>query len=563
MRRKPGGAALIGLAAALVLCAAACKSSPRAVAPVCPAAVCKLSRTMRWSVAINPPADSALAPTQVLNAAVVADGPPFQVDSLSQVVVTMSPPAGAGPIPPQTDILLSVPSAIPGLPDLSFQAPGTATPSGGLVAALMLPSQVVRATPTPTAQLTLQPLPPGDPTLPAYRWSALLGASITLPIPGDDVLIHGQLLSAGNQVLGSPFVARAFQNGLQVSNAPAVRAADGQFEIKIPAAVVAANPVTLALAPSKPPINDPWFVSTPFTASPGQNLGTINLPAYVPPGIFTVRTQADDSTKTPLAGILISALTPLGDAVVSGGGGGSASFQNTAVTDGSGIAQLSLLPGTNNQIPYFVLATPPIGSQYAIQCVNRPAGAGSQVLATITLGLRPVLTGKVVQLPNDDPVANVAVTATGTPDPPSSAVACRAPSPISIATTTDAEGLFALPLDAGTYRIDYDPTPGTLAPRKTTAALKVTAGMDPQVVTLEEGTWLTGSVESPAHTPVASASIRFFEACSDPITCPGSPVPNLVAATFTDALGHFQVAVPLPAAAAPRSAGFDTAGAGP
>ncbi len=255
--------------------------------------------------------------------------------------------------------------------------------------------------------------------------------------------------------------------------------------------------------------------------------------------------------------------------MVSGGGGGSASFQGTAVTDGSGIAQLSLLPGTNNQIPYFVLATPPIGSQYAIQCVNRPAGAGSQVLATITLGLRPVLTGKVVQLTNDvqrpdgDPVANVAVTATGTPDPPTSAVACRAPSPISIGTTTDAEGLFSLPLDAGTYRIDYDPSPGTLAPRKTTAALKVTAGMDPQVITLDAGTWLTGTVEGPAHAPVASASIRFFEACSDPITCPGSPVPNLVAATFTDALGHFQVAVPLPAAAAPRSAVFDTAGAGP
>jgi hypothetical protein len=469
----------------------------------------------------------------------------WTVEAAARVAVTLTPPAGASMILPQGQMMLSIPATIAGLPNPAFESPVAATGDGRVVANLTVPRSALGK----DGRLTLEPVPPADLTIPTYRWAVTASASITLPLPSDDVLVDGQLLNSIGAALptSASFVARVFQNGSQVGNAPAVQS-NGRFEVRIPS-VVTADPVTLFLAPSSPSSTDPWFLSSPFTAAPGENLGTIELPAYVTTGTFFQVATVDQGS--PVDGITIAAQTSLGNPVISSGLGGTAAFAGSTVTQDGGIAQLSLVPGTAKPLDYLVLATPPVGSPYAIQCVGPQATPGGPdpkhavTLATIRLDRRPVLKGTVLDA-DGDPVPDLTVTATGTPNPPSSKLACS-PAPVSAGTLTDAQGAFALPLDPGTYRLDYDPPQGLMVPRWTTASLTITPDLPAQpAVILPRATWLTGTVRDASGATVASAGVRFFSVCTDPTSCPGALGPTLVAATFTDAAGNFQVPVPAP-----------------
>lgn len=531
-----------------VLAAASCQTTPSATTTMlCPQTGCTLPPDkVRWAVAIDPPPGPNLAPTQLAERD-IRTGMAWTVDSVTQVLVRLSPPANAAPVPPQAQVTLSIPAGITGLPDLSFQAPVGALPDGRLFAVLNVPSTRVQM--NAAGLLTLQPVPPGDRTLPPYRWAVKLSATIDQTLPGDDFLMRGQLLDANNKPLKAGlFAARAFQNGLQVSNtAPVV--ADGTFEIRIPSDVATAA-VELFLAPAQPPQKDPWFLSSPLMPSPGLNIGTINLPAYVAPSVFSVATV--DAIGTPIGGAPVAAQAALTGALIGGVAGGTAVFAGFGITDETGSkigsAQLSLLPGA--ALSYAISSTPSIGSPYASACVSNVSGAtdpNGGNLKSITLGVRPMLSGVVLAY-DGTPVPSATVTASGTPDPPNSNGGCVPPPPVTSGTTTDVQGNFELPLDKGTYRVDIDPPPGAFAPRQTYPSVMVPVSGSFPNDPLPQPTWLSGHVVGPDGAAIAWAAIRFFAVCSDPTTCPGGlSGATLVAATVTGSDGGFQIAVPLPA----------------
>ena len=111
--------------------------------------------------------------------------------------------------------------------------------------------------------MALVPLPPADQVSPPHSFSVVLANDLSEDLPDDDFGVNGTLVAAVGKAPTSTFVARAFQGGTQVSNAPPTQT-DGTFRLVLPsAAVAAANPLTIQLTPQTQ--SDPWFVSKPVS----------------------------------------------------------------------------------------------------------------------------------------------------------------------------------------------------------------------------------------------------------------------------------------------------------
>lgn len=83
------------------------------------------------------------------------------------------------------------------------------------------------------ATLALIPLPPADQQSPPYSFPVTLAAMLGASIPGDNFTISGTLLSAIGTPPAATFVARAFQDGALVSNAPIMQSTGSTDPFKL------------------------------------------------------------------------------------------------------------------------------------------------------------------------------------------------------------------------------------------------------------------------------------------------------------------------------------------
>ena len=125
--------------------------------------------------------------------------------------------------------------------------------------------------------------------------------------------------------------------------------------------------------------------------------------------------------------------------------------------------------------------------------------------------------------------------------------ACTSATPAPASATTDANGMFALALDPGTYQIDYDPPTGSAAPRFTEYGYKIGGpALVTHDMTLPPGAAVAGTVVAPdGKTPLPSATVRLFEVRCTGADCtgPNRTAPALRAVAVTDGNGSFRVAV--------------------
>jgi len=385
----------------------------------CTTAACvpPLSTHLLWAVEIDPSAQSPAAIEE--NPSVDLYGVGGQLTLTAGVATTVgaifTAPAN-GSIPSTANAVLTVPSLIPGRPSLTFQAPTALTSPGSSVATLNVPSDRLGS----PATVALVPLSPADQTNPPHSFSVALASSLPFNLPDDDISLGGILWSAIGKPPTSTFVARAFQGGTQVSNAAPTTATDGSFTLVLPSVTAASGPLTIQLTPQSQ--TDPWFISNPITlpSSPSvQSLQTIMLPAYSNLNQFNLTVQGADGPNSKVSGAVVNAQTIVGTNSL-----GTTEFARSGITDINGVASLSLLPGSATvPRPYTLTVTLPVGSVYASQCpaaVSVTSGTSSvnttsaQTIATVSLALRPVLTGTV----RDSfgyPVAGVSVTATPGP----------------------------------------------------------------------------------------------------------------------------------------------------
>ncbi len=513
------------------------------------ACVPTLSSPVTWAIEIDPPSNAPGALTELPSVDIGID--PLSLTTDSESAVNAAFAAGAGATVPSTaNVVLLVPPLIPGRPDLTFEAAAVSGSSTTTSATLLVPTGTIER----AAMLELIPLAPSDQQSPPFSTPVTVATSVAEMLPTNASSISGTLLSAIGAAPTATFIARAFAGGMQVSNAPLTRA-DGTFQLLL-APTPAGVPVTVELTPQNQAGPDPWYTSS--AVMPGTPLGTIMLPAYSNPNFFNVAVQgADDNSGVVGAfvrarAILASSASGATDYLRDGTTGASTPASATTTAMSGGTVTLSLLPGTaTTALDYDLTVIPPASSSYATQCKS-PVGvtvggtlAAPQMLLTVALPRRPVLSGTVTSA-SGTAVGNVAIAATAGNAPTDS---CASTPAVSSSTIADPNGRFSLPLDPGTYQLDYDPPAGSPVPRLTELAVTIPtgAGQITHDVTLPVPARLQGTVYAPGGLPLPSATVRIFEVrCSGQDDCFGSTrtPPGLLAQTVSDASGTFRAVVP-------------------
>jgi hypothetical protein len=513
---------------------------------------------------VTPPTGSGAAITEI-SSVVTGSGSPINLttDIQASVAATFIAASG-GTLPGNANVVLDVPSQIPGRPDLTFQAIAVAsapTSSGQATttAQLSVP-QMLSSNKGTNGTLSLLPLAPDDQQTPPYSKGVTL-ISTGLPavtLPSDNLFLSGFLLDSVLHAPAVPFVARAFQGSTLVSNAPILPAypsGDGSFQLVIPSAAAAPGKpqVTIQLTPQSP--SDPWFILNSFQLPdppvPQTSLGTFQLGAYTPVKKFNVLVVGMDSSA--VSGAMVQAQTNLG------GGStetmptydGTTSFAQSGVTDANGTAALSLIPASGNyKGSYDVVAIPPPGSIWATTCLlgqkaQIPTNSGVSVpgapsLGTVTLNPRPSLNGNVTDA-NGRGVAGVVIIARPRGDPTGN---CKSTPAAQGTTTTDSGGSYLLPLDPGTYQLDYEPPLGSGVPRSTESGVSVAGtGIVRHDLQLPRAGKVVGKVVTASGDPLPTATVKLFQPqCS---SSPCSTPPVLRGQAVTDSSGQFQIVVPV------------------
>jgi len=447
------------------------------------------------------------------------------------------------PVQMNASVTYTVPSLILGRPPLSFTTELGAETALRLSASVLDRAATVKLVPRAAASQVSPPLsfaaPPGD------------NKVFTLP---DLFAIRGVLRDAAGNIPRAPFVARAFQAQSLISTVSPL--AEGDFVLFIPAAASTTD-LTLQIVPDS--AADPWFAFNPFTASgmtatSTLNLAPVELADYVVPNKFAVSVVGDDEAGPPVPGALVRASLVLETTADSAAGpGGTTRFQSEAFVNAQGVAELDLLPGTQKPRAYDIRVIPDAKSVYRGYCrKNVAVTAGPGTLPTVVLKRRQLHAGRLLSA-DRLPVPGAIVKATPRPGV---ADECTARFPGTSYVVTNFNGTFTIRLDPGDYQFDYEPAPGSPAPRLTDFILTVPETDDPNVdpdpadddVRLPPGVLVDGDVTDNVGNPgnpVPGALVRIFQPrCTTAERCESPP--KLLGEAQTNSDGYFRVVMAAP-----------------
>jgi hypothetical protein len=505
----------------------------------------EMSLPAAWSAEIAPPVgDRASAVTEIISVVTASGTLPIQpLAPLSATFTFISPL----PVPGSANATLRIPPKIPGRPDRVFEVRAEIDPTRerSLKALFSAPAN---ATSGGGGMIRLIPLPPDDQESPPRAFTVGSSSSFTFTVStSDDVPLRGRLRDASGEAPMARFAARALQDEV-VSNTVPIEPT-GEFTIWIPLSA-AIRPVRVQLAPASTEAH-PSYVTTDRVLT--GNGAYPNLDVLLP--TYTFRSNAFDLTvagdapgEPPIRDALVRAVTILtkpDDTL------GTASFLRDDVSDAPGVAGLSLLPGTAAFLrPYEVAIVPPASSRFATVCRQTSIAAGGidgSPPATLQLGLvprRPLFTGTVLTA-EGAPVGNVVIVAK---PGPGVAAGCTTTRPLAATTVSDPiTGRFELPLDVGSYQIDYDPPGGSPFPRLTELDVAMADNVVREVH-LPKAAFVEGIVVGgDGRTPLAGATVRLFEVRCVATTCTGPDrlAPWLRGVAQTDNSGRFRAIVPL------------------
>jgi hypothetical protein len=519
----------------------------------CIAGICvgKAPLPAAWSAEILPPInDMVHAITEI--ASINSTSPTLETEPLAPLSATFAF-VTLQPVPDNANVTLTVPPAIPGRPDRTFETRAVLDPQKrSLVATMSTPANV---TYRGGGVIRLVPIPPNDDTSPPRSFNVGGASSFAFSIDATDVPLRGRLLDAMGMPIPPGFVARALQDGV-VSNVAPVDSRTGAFTIAIPVSTTI-RPVQVQFVPQGSDDGHPSFLSSERVLSPNgtyPNLDVI-MPTYISvPNAFSLTIAGDAEGEPPISGALVRAVSTL-----SGPDGqactdtGSCRFVRDDITDDQGLAVLSLLPGTAAQLrDYEVAVVPPASSKFQTLCRRisiLAGGNGGSPPANVQLEprlvpRRRVFSGRVLD-GKGAPVGDVVIAATPGPAP---AKGCAVTHPASATVVTEsATGQFKLPLDPGTYQIDYDPPGGSAVPRLTELDITMTATADiERDVRLPEARVVEGVVNgADRKTPLANATVRLYEVRCSGASCTGPDrlAPWLRGVARTDSNGRFRAVV--------------------
>ncbi|HEY2730069.1 MAG TPA: carboxypeptidase-like regulatory domain-containing protein [Polyangia bacterium] len=502
-----------------------------------------------WNVELVPKTDSAAGFTEILGVSGAADA--FDLAATAKIAVTgtLSFDDSAAPLK-AAHVVFKTPAMIAGRPDIQYETdllPPVPAKMTAPTFTLSVPANLAGR----TASLQLLPTPPDDLTHPPSTFAVTVAAALPLSVSSKTFTVQGRLLSALGDPVGG-LVARAFQNSALVSNvvkttAGMMNGSDGTFALTVPTDRVAdAQTIAIELEPVTPDSPLPHYWAKAFTLTANDDLGDIHLPAFSQPNAFRFVFHGETNNGPAVVDAVVRARTILADDMV-----GTTDFERDGLTDGSGQASLSLLPGsTAALLLYDIGVVPPANAPYAATCLEMFPLAAGGLQPTVVLERRPIFSGTVV---GDDgaPVSGVVVLATRTAGPKVTACDDDVSTP-QVTAPTATDGTFSLDLDAGTYTFDFDPPAGSPYPRLTQVGLSVpSSGAATQTIRLPAAAVVDGTVRDAAGQALPLAGVRFYgPACVAPMTCAGRP-PVLEAETRADANGHYRAVIPFAAASPP------------
>jgi hypothetical protein len=429
-------------------------------------------------------------------------------------------------------VVLSLPSTIAGLAALQYETDlATESKTSTPEFTMSIPSELLGRPGT----VRVLPSAPDDATHAPLIFGVTLAAALTLPVSPKSLTVSGRLLSA----LGDPLVdlqARAFQDGDLVSDVVSTTM-DG-FTLTVPSDTTATS-LAVEVQPKSGDTPGPHFWAKPFALTTNVDLGDVELPAYGQPTMFQFPFGGPTNADPKVVGALVRARTVLADDAT-----GTTDYLRDGLTDMTGLATLSLLPGTTTALRlYDIAVVPPADSVYAMQCFEGFGLVAGIVQPAQTLARRPVLVGSVTDA-NGTPVPGVAIQATRLAGLRATACDAYASAP-QTSGKTEADGSFRLHLDAGSYTLDFDPPVGTPYPRLTETAVVVSDAETQHVVSLPPAAFIDVVVRDVAGSPLPQAGVRFYgPACAEASACPGTP-PVLKAQARADANGFFRAVVPM------------------
>jgi len=487
-----------------------------------------------WAVELLPKAGSSWARTDSFPIAFAQDDATLSAEPRASIAgrVQVGDPAkadsGAG-----ARVIVSLPSLIPGRPDLQFEAESPAARAVNQAAfALSIPASALGR----FAAVRVIPSPPADESIPPFNLvDRLLSASlvITFPSAAELVQLDGTLVSA----IGAPapgFTARAFRRGAAVST---VKQTDASGVFRLAAApgqrsTELLGDMTIELHPADRLSGEPMLVTWPFSVLRSKSLGELRLPAFSKPDIFRFQVAGRDGAMTPISGASVRFRTVLDDAV-----GGTAVYRREAITDAAGYVQVPLLSGIADKArEYDVAVIPPSTSSFALRCIPRFAvTSGGGTGLTIQLSPKVGLRGRVYRS-DGAPAAGVTILATRLAADAGESCSGEAAASPPVSTTTDSTGYYQLRLDPGVHRLEHEPAKGAPMPRMTEEAVTVVDEDTEHEVVLPPGGIVDGSAVGPDGSPLPSAEIRIYQIL--PSTA------SLAGHTQSGADGRFRVVLP-------------------
>lgn len=517
-----------------------------------------------WALDLSPLPEAPASFTEVMTTAAAGTSLNITASARQSVTITFALEAPSAALT-RAHVVLTVPSAIPGRPELTFETNLPESAVAGVVPSVMLavPADVLGRAGT----IQILPTAPDNLAHAPVRQKVVVAPTLQVALPAKALTIRGRVLSA----VGDPrpgFTARAFSDGSLLSNS-AVTGADGVFSLMVPAELAAnAQTAPLVSIDVTPPADgpaDPWLSVKPFPLAAGKDLGDLKLPPFSQANVFRFVAHGHTMDGPPVARALVRAHAALAD---SADGTFSTDFQQDGLTDSAGRASLELLPGSTGELRgYDLTVIPPSGSLYGIRCIAKfPLSTGGTAEAPanvpgLVLPVRPLLAGTVTGH-DGSPAAGVVILATlatlATRTAGEQTASCPAEVGSAPATiTTDEHGGFALPLDPGVYRIDYDPPARAAVPRLTETGVVVPgadSGADGGVgqvwhpVRLPAGVLITGTTRDSSGAVLPLAGVRLYDVTCAAETCAGSArsAPILRGQARSDAAGHFRAVVAAP-----------------
>lgn len=510
---------------------------------VCMEGMCKPRPTGRLvAFELTPPMSSTAGPTELKN--VMLTGGPLSLAADDKTIVTGTVTSDATLFASEAHVKVTMPSRIPGRPDLEISSEMAMNMFTFTVAQGRVGTDTTaqfRFTPGTAAQFQ----PPVTLSLP-------LVSPITTPFPAkmDLIAVNGQLVDKD----GRPFVGDSYRTQLSyqrglVSNVIPTDAT-GTFRLLVP-------------PDSTPPQPDDLVTLTIGTADNTETLQFVTSPPV------SLRALAAATKASPRIFIMPDHLTPVPAALHVTAGGkdqegvtvrfraeipappyGNAVYQRWGDTDAQGLVQVPLIPGpAGAPVSYQISIQAPTDARYASRCVPDVAvelnsAAALAPLPPLDLDLKPTLSGNVRDN-TDAPVAGARVTATQI----APAATCAEAGGATVSPPTDAAGNYLLNLDPGTYRIEVTPPPNSSWPRRIEDGTDAVTVSHNRVhpIALAAGEMVGGVITaSDGQTLLGDTKVTIWAVFCRSAPCVGTPPPEVLAQTTTDMFGNFSAVIPAP-----------------